>query len=766
MSDRTSEESSPETNTRSVESRNLVSSTVLSGLFERTDMDMVSPDIKGEVMFSCNVPCCNEDFGQENPINTLPLLNHYKTKHKQLLIEKVQEATKSNKTKEDSILDARFLDSLTDTSSGITKFQGRARARPTSKRVSGKRKTGPSQEFCSPQRFKRLYTQSLIGANIPFDTCDSLHTKRMLDAGRFGLSNVITRESTMRELKQMYFKQVKRLRKEFKEHIGHFALTLNQWKVRSDNHFLGITVRFFNDALELKRYNIGLEHIKKKGEVPAFLVNILHNVLRYYHIGDRVISISRGNSALMTNVITSFEKGYFGKDVRDFDGDVTCFRDIADLTVKAFMAHAFPQEASYGDSMEKDTHMADVSSSSLHMHVDVKALPEKIRKLTRSLNKNDELGALFDSEVAIRKHTDNRMLETLKNEDYTDWMSEYEMISCVLYFKKQIIGVYKEVRRLSSKGEIRLAVTEITQSEWEHMETVRDILLHFVDHTKALEGSTYVTIHATIPSVHSLLEIFKTMNTESLRLSKSTISHGLAAAYDTLYEYYPIYEKTCGRLKILFIATVLSPEFKLRFFQDWDPFPPELIKSIEKELDSLFWLYKKRFEKQKPQNGEVCDGLTLIDKQAITVKKKDDVFSYLNKYNRSTRKETEIETYFREGNENWDFMEYYQRRKESLPILFQLAKDIMAIPASAAPDETLFSISSDLGSNINSISCPAMTKMLAVVKDGKMSMKPGDEEPSEESSDEEMDDDQDLTEQFIKEIGDTKDTDLDEANSG
>ncbi|KAM9922884.1 hypothetical protein OXX59_005525 [Metschnikowia pulcherrima] len=772
MSDRTSEESSPETNTRSVESGNLVSSTVLSGLFERTDMDMVSPDIKGEVMFSCNVPYCNEDFDQENSINTLPLLNHYKTKHKQLLIEKVQEAIKSSKTKEDSILDARFLDSLRDTSSGITKFQKRARARPTCKRLSGRRKTGPSQEFCSPQRFKRLYTQSLIGANIPFDTCDSLHTKRMLDAGRFGLSNVITRESTMLELKQMYFKQVKRLRKEFKEHVGHFALTLNQWKVRSDNHFLGITVRFFNDSLELKRYSIGLEHIKKKGENAQFLVNILANVLRYYHIGDRVISISRGNSPLMTKVITSFEKGYFGKDIRDFDGDVMCFRDIADLTVKAFMAHAFSQKASYGDPMEEDTDAADDSNSTSHMHVDVKALPERIRKLTRSLNKNDELGALFDSEVAIRKHTDNRMLETLKNEDYTGWISKYEMISCVLYFKKQVIEVYKEVGRLSSKEKTRLAVTEITEPEWEHLETVRDILLHFVDHTKALEGSTYVTIHATIPSVHSLLEIFTTMNTECLRSIKPTISRGLAAAYDTLYEYYPIYEKTCGRLKILFIATVLSPEFKLRFFQNWEPFSRELIKSIEKELKNLFWLYEKRYEKKRLQNGEICDGLTRIDYQAITVKRKNDVFSYLSKYNRSMKKATEIEIYLREESESSDFMEYYQRKKESLPILFQLAKDIMAIPASAAPDESLFTISSDLGTNINSISCPAMTKMLAVVKDGVMSMKPGDEEPSEESSDEEIeiDDDQNLTDQFIKEIGDsggdTKETDSDDANSG
>ncbi|KAF8002798.1 hypothetical protein HF325_002043 [Metschnikowia pulcherrima] len=357
--------------------------------------------------------------------------------------------------------------------------------------------------------------------------------------------------------------------------------------------------------------------MKKKGENSQFLVNILHNVLRYYHIDDRVISISRGNSALMANVISSFEEGYFGKDIRDFDGDVTCFKDIADLTVKAFMAHAFPQKASY----------------------DVKALSEKIRKLTRSLNKNDELGALFDSEVAIRKHTDNRMLETLKNENYTGWISEYEMIDCVLYFKKQVIEVYKEVGRLSSKEKTRLAVTEITEPEWEHLETVRDILLHFVDHTKALEGSTYVTIHATIPS------------------------------------------------------------FKLRFFQNWEPFSRELIKSIEKELKNLFWLYEKRFEKKRLQNGEICDGLTRIDNQAITVKEKNDVFSYLSKYNRLMKKATEIEIYLREENESTDFMEYYQRKKESLPILFQLAKDIMAIPASSAPDESLFTILSDLATN-------------------------------------------------------------------
>lgn len=136
------------------------------------------------------------------------------------------------------------------------------------------------------------------------------------------------------------------------------------------------------------------------------------------------------------------------------------------------------------------------------------------------------------------------------------------------------------------------------------------------------------------------------------------------------------------------------------------------------------------------------------------------------------KKATEIEIYLREENESSDFMEYYQRKKESLPILFQLAKDIMAIPASSAPDESLFTILSDLGTNINSISCPAMTKMLAVVKDSVMSMKPGDEQPSDESSDEEIeiDDDQNLTDQFIKEIGDsggeTKETYLDEAILG
>ncbi|KAF8003602.1 hypothetical protein HF325_001050 [Metschnikowia pulcherrima] len=682
-----------------------------------------------------------------------------------------QEATKSGKPKEETILGTSLLDGLTGLPTEITDYFKVDKSK--SKRLSGNRLDRPSYANCSPRQFKKIFTQFLIGANIPFNVCDEFLTKRMVDAARFGLLTTISRGQMMRLLKKLYSRQVKKMKAEFKEHDGRFALTMDEWKASNDNYFLGITVHFFTDLLELKRYNIGLEHIPKKGGNADSLANSLFKVLTFYGIEDRIISISRDNASVMDKVIRLFKTRYEGKGVDDkFDGDIRCFGHITNLSVRALMAHAFPhlsKTAASKDSMEEsnpagdnnpiddtlfqrdDTPMED-DEIFASLPADVKAFPDKVRKFIRSVHKNDLLGALFDLSVAKRKQTDNSKKEKLKKENLTRWLSEYEMIDSFLYFKEQIIDVYTEFGQLSRAEQTRIGVSEITASDWKYLEVLRDILHIFVEPTKSLQGSTYATIQETIPCVHALLEEIREVNTESLLKSHPSISEGLTAAYDKLYKYFPIYEEECGQLGIYYIATVLDPSYKLSFFETEKRFPQILSSNIKKKLEAIYQLYKLYYGEERQKLGEILKGIS------STVRTSGN-FRHLKRYKAIRVEANEIETYLKEEKENAEVVDFYRTKKGRNPILFQVAKDILAIPAMSAPAESLFSILGDIVTKKRNKLYPATTKMLAVVKDMVKKIGPDDIELGVDSDDESFVDDPELCSQITQEMNESESDD-------
>lgn len=99
------------------------------------------------------------------------------------------------------------------------------------------------------------------------------------------------------------------------------------------------------------------------------------------------------------------------------------------------------------DPTEDDDFMDD--EIYLGLPLNVQAFPEEVRKFIRAVNKSDLLGSLFDKAVAKRKQTDNSKKEKLKKENFTRWLSEFEMIESFLYFKEQIVDVFNEFNKFS-----------------------------------------------------------------------------------------------------------------------------------------------------------------------------------------------------------------------------------------------------------------------------------------------------------------------------
>ncbi|GEQ72499.1 hypothetical protein JCM33374_g6186 [Metschnikowia sp. JCM 33374] len=415
---------------------------------------------------------------------------------------------------------------------------------------------------------------------------------------------------------------------------------------------------------------------------------------------------------MMTEVATIFKNSYLGDGVdEDFDGDIPCFSHVADLAMGALMAYAFPSKTT-GEPVDSENTSAE-DEIYANLPENISSVSGRVRQFIRAINENDVLGSLFDNAVGSSTHTarmeklKETWEETLNNESP---LSEYEMIDSFLYFKDPIIEVCKEYNNLHPQNQMGALETP----EWEYLTLVRDILGIFVRPTKCLQNTDYVMVYAIIPMVDLLLDKLQGMNTASVRGVYPNIALGITAACDILKKYYPIYGEDCGRMRLLYLATVLHPQFKLVYFHNIDSFPRELITCIKKDLEALYQLYKEYYGDSP--NGGSFDGVSRHNHQPSPESEEQAMFAFLRKYAVVNKENNEVDTYLSESVEDSTVMDYYRRTKKRYPILYQLAKDILAIPAASAPTEAFVSALGDMTRKQTRV-LPATTKMLAVVKD-------------------------------------------------
>lgn len=203
----------------------------------------------------------------------------------------------------------------------------------------------------------------------------------------------------------------------------------------------------------------------------------------------------------------------------------------------------------------------------------------------------------------------------------------------------------------------------------------------------------------------------------------------------------------------MLIATVLDPSYKLSSFETEKRFPQILSSNIKKKLEAIYQLYKLYYGEDRQKLGEILKGIS------STVRASEN-FRHLKKCKAIRVEANEIETYFKEEKENAEVVDFYRTKKGRNPILFQVAKDILAIPAMSAPAESLFSILGDIVTKKRNKLYPATTKMLAVVKDMVKKIGPDDIELGVDSDDESFVDDAELCSQITQEMNESDDVEM------
>ncbi|CAB4380427.1 unnamed protein product [Rhizophagus irregularis] len=188
-----------------------------------------------------------------------------------------------------------------------------------------------------------------------------------------------------------------------------------------------------------------------------------------------------------------------------------------------------------------------------------------------------------------------------------------------------------------------------------------------------ITGQLYPTLAFTIPAYNYLLDkIEDIIDNNNIRIE---IKNAATAAKNKIEEYYPT---TGGHIYI--IATAMDPRLKLQYYDDND-WEAEYILEAKKIVTDIW----NNFYKNNIDISQSSDNL------------EDDLLSHIFK-KRKTERDDELKSYFREPtiSKSTDVLAWWKVQEANYPNLSKMALDYLAIPATSAPVERIFSSGTDL----------------------------------------------------------------------
>ncbi|CAB4431869.1 unnamed protein product [Rhizophagus irregularis] len=215
-----------------------------------------------------------------------------------------------------------------------------------------------------------------------------------------------------------------------------------------------------------------------------------------------------------------------------------------------------------------------------------------------------------------------------------------------------------------------------SDNEWKLIEEIHSLMQYFKICSDYITGQLYPTLAFTIPAYNYLLDkIEDIIDNNNIRIE---IKNAATAAKNKIEEYYPT---TGGHIYI--IATAMDPRLKLQYYDDND-WEAEYILEAKKIVTDIW----NNFYKNNIDISQSSDNL------------EDDLLSHIFKKRkkRKTERDDELKSYFREPtiSKSTDVLAWWKVQEANYSNLSKMALDYLAIPATSAPVERIFSSGTDL----------------------------------------------------------------------
>lgn len=311
---------------------------------------------------------------------------------------------------------------------------------------------------------------------------------------------------------------------------------------------------------------------------------------------------------------------------------------------------------------------------------------EKVRQSVKYVKTEDAHEKKF---LELKQQLQVPSVKELTIDDYTKWDTTYQMLTAA--------SELKEVFSCLDTYDPDYTVT-LSMDEWKQVEVLCSYLKLFFNAVNVLAGPMYPTANVFYNKVCTIQH--------RLKHAASSHDHFVSSFTRPLQETFDEYWKDCSL--VLAVAAVMDPRFKMKlvehsFSKIYDTEAETWIRIVDDGLHELFLDY---FVQSLPPPIFLEDGIEPDIKSEASQEDNflnADCFSdfdvYVNDFSSNQHQmKSELDQYLDEllmpcrqdSRQDFDVLGWWEMNRFKYPILSKMASDILSIPVSTVPPDSLF----------------------------------------------------------------------------
>ncbi|CAI5966512.1 unnamed protein product [Closterium sp. NIES-64] len=296
----------------------------------------------------------------------------------------------------------------------------------------------------------------------------------------------------------------------------------------------------------------------------------------------------------------------------------------------------------------------------------------------------------------------------LVQDSLTRWGSTHDMVERAGVLQEPISVYFAQTQGVSKADKAKLDTLRLTDADWDTLHSVKTFLSPFAKVSKAAEGAAYPTVSMVLPYYNGLIDAMES------RLAKgpsATLKPMIEAALGLLKKYELMSSNE------LWIATFLDPSMKAAWFDDahWETLHPDTERRARPRPSSgeVIQLVRERVAEYQARAAAIAPQSTPLapvteeegeeaddDEDAEFLPSRRRLAARLSASQEAGRggmvQDDEVGRYLSERVRCDVLALEYWRSATNMQTLRRMARDYLAIPATSASSERVFSLGRNL----------------------------------------------------------------------
>lgn len=543
--------------------------------------------------------------------------------------------------------------------------------------ADGNASASPSVARFDQENSRNLLVRMVVGMELPFQHVEHPFFRDFVSSLQPKFS-VISRSTLVRDIFSRWETERSDLKKFMSQHCDRICLTADTWTSVQTLSYMSLTAHFIDNNWTLQKRVINFCQVPDTtGNTIATTIEACLSDWGLY----RVLTVTLDNASSNDVAINRLKKRYMSWDKLVLKGEyihMRCCAHILNLVVK--------------DGLK-------LVDDSLY----------RIRDAVKYVRCSSSRLRRFKGYVA-KVNSDYKGLVCLDCE--TRWNSTYLMLVAALKHQKAFEEL--ELQEAKYTDELKDGKGVPTKKDWDYARMIEPFLKIFYDTTKYISGSSYVASNIYMLEVFEIKEkIMEMCKSEDANIKE--IAEKMKVKYD---KYWGNPDKLN---MLLLIAVVLDPRYKLKFtsWQISENFSSLEASKLNKKLESCL---NELFEEYSGEGmGSQSDSqLTPFISDERTPKSRYGFDRFLQSTGTKSSVQSELSKYLEESFEphtGLDILNWWKVNSNRFPILAKMARDLLAIPISTVPSESIFSTGGRVLDDYRSSLTPKMVEMLVCMDD-------------------------------------------------